>query len=147
MGVRNVCVPNVARNRTWSRGKTCGPNIFLKDGDICKRVNEFSIGLFQRESLVGDSEGKCYHRFSINQDGVGEVVDCGDYLVDEVCVVGLEPCRLGSLSGLYKLFVCDGEVSFETGPDFSAVGFLFQILQLSLNIPVEKITLYAVLIT
>ena len=123
------------------------PEISLKDGDLCKCVNEFRIGLCQRDSLVGDGEGKCFHRFSIGQGGVGEVFDCGDCLADGVCVLGMEPCRSGSLSGLYELFVCDGKVSFETGPDFSTVGFLFQILQSSLNIPVEKTTLYAVLTT
>ena len=43
--------------------------------------------------------------------------------------------------------MCDGKVNLKTCPKVSVVGFLFQILQSSLNMPVENITLYAVLTT
>ena len=89
-GVRNFCILNDARTRTWIRGKRCGPEISFKDGDLGKYVYEFRISLCQRDSLVGNGEDKCYHRLSIGQSGVGEVVNCGDGLADGVCIVGLE---------------------------------------------------------
>ena len=125
VGVRDFCIPNDARTGTWIRGKTCGPDISIKDGGLGKCVYEFSISLYQRNSLVGDGEGKCFHRFSIDQSCVGESVDCGDSLADTVCVGGLETRSLVSLSRLYDLFMCDGEVSLETGPYFFCCWFSF----------------------